>query len=82
MKLVLLSQGQISILFEVPNGQYLDPLQTVIDFPLIASSLPSLVSFAQVTFFEIQAKVWLIGEVPVEDLWAQVSEAACPFVPY
>ena len=81
MKLVLLSQGQISISFEVLNGQYLDPLQTVIDFPRIASSLPSAVSFARATFVETQVTVSLIGEVPEEDPWEQVSEAACRFVP-
>jgi hypothetical protein len=74
-------QGQIAIGFEVLKVQHLDPLQTVIDFPRIASSWPSAVSFALVTFVETRVTVSLIGVVPEEDLWEQVSEAACRFVP-
>ena len=81
MKPAPLQQGQIAIWFAVPNVQPLDPLQTVIDFPRIASSLPSAVSFARATFVETQVTVSLIGEVPEEDPWEQVSEAACRFVP-
>jgi hypothetical protein len=81
MKPAPLQQGQIAICFAVLNVQPLDPLQTVIDFPRIASSLPSAVSFAPAIFFETRVTVSLIGVVPEEDLWEQVSEAACPFVP-
>jgi hypothetical protein len=53
----------------------------VIDFPRIASSLPSAVSFVPATFVETRVTVSLIGVVLEEDPLAQVSEEACRFVP-